>query len=776
MVVLITIGLFSVLTFNYNVASATPSNLETVLSKNAVVPDGIKNLNDWFNVGQFTLPLGSTNSGAILEPGTSPNMTNQAVVKISEYNQTNSVAAIWSKRDQTGTNEINQNYIDVNRRQTMSMWMFFGGDSNAKTLNGDGMAFVLQNSGPNAFNSSDAYGVTGAGVGGETLGVWGSVLANSNTSLQTANNTSQMIAGRAIKNSWALEFDTYPNMNKQGFDSNFDTDLTSTADHIASGFPASPYTYNGSHANGPSMRHTGLIQNRNISNYLANGQWHHLTITWEPANVATNNGGSGAAYPQIKYSFNDKNLDGTPSSDAVTQTVPIQEKDASGNVISNDPFHLNGSNKLYWGFTGSTGTRTENNLIIFETIPSIAEADLTSTLYDVTQDNREVTTGGTDQANSVNDGDELALTYNSKYLSGSKPWTNIVANINLPTNITYKNATITYGDNTTPADTIALSGSQTTMKYALAKALSSTDVKNATLTIHGTAKSSTGSDGKPLATTAVASTHASFDGDNLYTDVMTTPFKIVQPKTITLTATDNTNQSIKIGDSVTLGGKVAYNTSTTVDPSKFQVYATINGSTSKITTPMSNILDSGKTDTFHFPISADDLKDGTNDIIFTVEDDYHNVSNQIEYHITVVGSLLLTTTNTSSFKTVNSFPTQRIIGRSDDWNIFVTDEREKNASWTLQAQTSDLINKGSANAKWNNGGIIFVDKNGNQKSLYDNLTTIASGTKNTDDAQTFQISKQWLADQGILLKQSTYQISGTYQGTITWTVSDGIKN
>lgn len=769
------IGLFSTLSFNYTTILATPTSLSNILGKSAAVPDGIKDLSDWFNVGQYPIPTGNTNSGAILEPGSSTNSSKQAVVKISEYGHQSTVAAVWSKRDQARSDTDNQNYIDVNRRQTMSMWLYFGGDV-VNPNNGDGMAFVLQNSGPNAFNSSDAYGVTGSGIGGETLGVWGSVLKNSNDTVQKENNTSKLIAGRAIQNSWALEFDTFSNMNRGGYDSNFDSVLTSGADHIASGFPASPYTYDISSPNGPIMRHTGLIQNRNNTHLLTDQKWHHLTVTWEPANVAVNNGDSGQSYPQIIYNFNDKNLDGTPNSNAVSQTIPIQEKDAAGNVISNDPFHLNGSNKLYWGFTGSTGEASETNLIIFESIPSIVEANLTSSLYDVTQDNREVTTGGTSQANSVNDGDELALTYNPKYVSGSKPWSNIIANIDLPTNITYKNATVTYNNDTTPTETFTLTGDQTNIKHTLTKALDLNDNPNATVTIYGTAKSSNGTDGKPLETTSVSSTHASFNGDNSYNDVMTTPFKIVQPKKINLTATDTINQSIKIGDGITLGGKVAYNTSTTVDPNNFQVYATINGQKSKIATSMSSILDSNSNDTFHFPISTNDLKDGSNDIVFTVEDDYHNVSNQIEYHITVVGSLLLTTANTSSFKSVNSYPTDRTIGRSDDWNVYITDERPKNSSWTLQAEASELVNKGDKTAKWNNGGLIFVDKNGNQKSLYNNLTTIATGTKSLDGAQTSQISKQWLANQGILLKQSTYQISGTYQGKITWTISDGIKN
>lgn len=766
------ISLCSTLSFHYTtVHSATALEKVNGISQSSSkvlsgeVPDGIKNLNDWFNVPNLA-PIGGVNNnpGKILEPGTTGNSSSQAAVLISENMVGNTVAAVWSKRTQT--NEANRNYIDTTRRQTMSMWLYFGGNGTGSLSNGDGMAFVLQNVSDSTSNASDYYGSLRNGVGGETMGVWGSVT----TDLLPASNTPSLLATRAIQNSWALEFDTFPNMNGGGYNSNFDTQFTKGDDHIASGFPAYEQTYK-DNKNGPSLVHTNVIQAPNL---LTDAKWHHLTVTWEPANVPTTQGGSGEAYAQVKYSFNDKNTDGTLNSAAYTKTVPIQVKDSTGE--NNNPLNIGSNHELYWGFTGSTGSSTETNLIVFESIPSITEGDLSSQLFDVTQNNREVTSGGNDQSNSVNDGDELALTYTPKYESGSQAWSSIVANIDLPTNITYKNATVTYGDDTTPAETIALTGDQTTIKHTLTKALGTSDPTKATLTVYGTAKSSNDTNGKPLASTSVASTHASFDGGNLYTDVMTVPFKIIQPKKITLTATDKTSQTIQIDDKITLGGKIAYNTSTAIDPSKFQVYATINGQDSKIATPMSNIVDSSSTDTFHFPVSASELSEGSNDIIITVEDDYHNVSNQIEYHVIVAGGLLLTTANTSSFKSVNSYPIDRMIGRSNDWNVSVTDQRTKNSSWTLQAQSSDLVNKGDASSKWNNGGIVFVDKDGNQKPLQNNLTSIASGTKTTDDAQVFQISKQWLANQGILLKQSSYQVSGTYTGSITWTVSDGIKN
>jgi len=284
-------------TINVSATDDPGPALNTVLNGTNPVPDGIKNVDTWFTPAD----LGShSNSAEVLLPKTGRNKTNQAVVKITEVGNSDTFGAIWSKRDQTDSS--NNNYLDISKHQTMSMWLYFGGVAKAnQTAGGDGMAFVLQNStaGTNAFNNDSVTGNgIGDGAGGQTLGVWGPVVDSRVLSTFHQHNTPQILANRAIQNSWALEFDTFHNapMSNENKDknSNFDED-TSTINHIASNFPASPNTYDFSASDvdtyGPKMNHLGLIERKDKRNFLSDGAWHHLTMTWLPA--GTNNGSSG---------------------------------------------------------------------------------------------------------------------------------------------------------------------------------------------------------------------------------------------------------------------------------------------------------------------------------------------------------------------------------------------------------------------------------------------------------------------------------------------------
>jgi len=343
-----------------------------------------------------------------------------------------------------------------------------------------------------------------------------------------------------------------------------------------------------------------------------------------------------------------------------------------------------------------------------------------------------------------------------------------VADIDFPTDMTYKNAVITYGDAAKTTENISLTGSQTNLTHTLTKALDKTNIPNAKVTVYGTAAAPTSAE-----TTQVAAAHASFNGGDLFKDVMTTPFNIRQPKTISLkkNVADDVIKQVNIGGSTTLGGLVTY--SDTIDPTKFQVYESINGNDPIITTM--NTIQGSSNNEFEFPLAAKDLKEGSNTVKLKVEDQYHNSSNYIEYTVDVMGALLLKTSNASHFKTVADYPSHRIIPRANDWDIEVIDNRGANSAWTLDAEASALTNNGNSSEKWNNGGIIYVDKNGNQKSLDDEPIDIADGSKTTTAPKTYDIDSNWSTNKGILLKQSSYEISGTYSSTVTWTITDSTK-
>ena len=135
--------------------------------------------------------------------------------------------------------------------------------------------------------------------------------------------------------------------------------------------------------------------------------------------------------------------------------------------------------------------------------------------------------------------------------------------------------------------------------------------------------------------------------------------------------------------------------------------------------------------------------------------------------------MIVNAAQTSHFQTVQEYPTNRMIHRSKDWSFTVNDQRSKNSSWTLQAQATSLSN---GSQTWDNGGIIFVDKDGNIYPLTNKVANIANGTKSQDAEQQFDIDDSWGHDNGILLQQSGIEPTGTYTSTITWTAVDGIEN
>ena len=726
------------------------ASLYKLLSDDDHVPNGLSDVSQWFDIANLN---NGTNNAKLLPPNSGSNFTSRNVIEITDKDKTGSFGAVWSNRD--ASDKANQNYIDINKKQTMSMWLLFGGGRLSGSY-ADGMAFVLQGQGPNAFNHQL---VSGAPVGGETMGVWGIPL----------RTTVEEMANSAIQKSWALEFDT--KFNGDGsVDSSYDAPLRSYQDssqviteinHIADGYPGDASSYTFSTEDYPELNHNNPTfsyykdksdKNSVVRNFLTDQQWHHLTITWTPESMTS------TGNPTVNYKFNDETLDGEPKTPDIEKNINI---DLS-------KMHLDGLTKLYWGFTGSTGQDTETNLVVFESVPSIVEADTTSKLFDITQADGNGNPREVGDSGKVNNGDKLSLEYDLKYLSGSQDWKSIAADIDLPTNITYSGGQITYTDGTT--QNLSVNGDSTNVTTTLSKDISSTN-KLAKITFTGTAKADDNT-----VSTPVASQHASFIGTNLQKNVMSPAFTIVQPKTLTLTANSEDNQKIQISGQTNLGGIVAYKPTDTLDDSKITIHRIINGSETPDSSdaPLLGTLNSDSSaDTFSYNVLAKDLTEGKNTVSFYAEDENFNKSNIISYTVNVVGDLIVNAAQTSHFQTVQEYPTNRMIHRSKDWSLTVNDQRSKNSSWTLQAQATSLSN---GSQTWDNGGIIFVDKDGNIYPLTNKVANIANGTKSQDAEQQFDIDDSWGHDNGILLQQSGIEPTGTYTSTITWTAIDGIEN
>lgn len=653
------------------------------------------------------------------------------------YN-TGQAAAIWSNVD-------GGNYIDITKKQTLSMWLYFGPKTHEDSGDfGDGMAFVLQNSdqGVKAFSHKG----TTLGVG-ETLGVWG--MDNDKTVA-----SSQSIADTAIGKSWALEFDTHTN-NTGALDGadGFDTGIS--GQHIAYGYPDDLNTYPqkgskpiyglfGTYLSGGyyyTQNHSGTK-----SVELHDGNWHHLTISWDPTTF------------QATYSFNDKNPDGSKGTNPITETTEPIKPTEFGKVPDNH---------LRWGFTATTGDSYEANLIAFESIPSSVEGDATATIKDVTQ-NKDVKDG-----DSVNSNDQLAMNYNLTYDSGRDSWDNIVADLNLPSGVTYTPDSdgnigkVTYSDGTTEDIKSSFLSGTSVNNYPVDKSLSSDGATTATITINGVANNVTSD-------TTIASTRSKIDSDTLIKDIDSPSFTIKKSKPINLRL-DNSNVSVSPNTDVGITGTVSYTDGTAVTGSDVSVYATLKDNDTGTETTLDTSPLGASTDTsgkLNFSIPADKLTGTTNDLEVYVMDKDGNKSTTSTEVISKTGALSLTVNKGYEFSNVNQVTASHLISRSGNWDITVNDGRpvsQKNV-WYLSAETAGLKINGDTPF---NGEMVYKDNNGDEQSLMgDNLVDIANGVKTQDGEQTTSVSKAWNSGTGIFLRSNGLMTAGKYTGEINWTLSD----
>ena len=69
------------------------------------------------------------------------------------------------------------------------------------------------------------------------------------------------------------------------------------------------------------------------------------------------------------------------------------------------------------------------------------------------------------------------------------------------------------------------------------------------------------------------------------------------------------------------------------------------------------------------------------------------------------------------------------------------------------------------------GNLIFIDKKGDSaQTMTNKLIDIEDGVK-SNDVNT-DVSSKWSSDTGVLLKQTGLVDAGTYDATVTWTITD----
>ncbi|MDT6980260.1 lectin-like domain-containing protein [Levilactobacillus zymae] len=325
-----------------------------------------------------------------------PQDNQAAVVPVTndEVKATTEAVMITNDKNQYGTIwSTAANKFKLKHDRVASMWMYFGGNRGAAA---DGMALVLQND----QRRGNAKSVYRDHPFGEPLGVWG---VDDDKELRDA----QGLAKRAIQNSWALEFDTHlnnsDNLRSAGTADSFDIGLKGP--HIAAAYPGEASSYqqhSGVRYNMDRVFYYHLVHQKPIDQLsLADGQWHHVTLSWQAADPED----PQRALPQMTYTFDDKDPETNVERPGYTRTVPVDPK-----II--DP---TGSGETMWGFTGATGEAAANNLVIFEGVPGLVDISAHTELTNLTT-NQVVRDG-----DRLKNGDRVRLQYQLTYQGASFP-------------------------------------------------------------------------------------------------------------------------------------------------------------------------------------------------------------------------------------------------------------------------------------------------------------------------------------------------------------------
>ena len=736
-------------------------------------PKGVR-IDDYFSTGNIT-----GNAAQISDTGFGKRQA------VNLTNGPNQAGAIWAS---------DAARMNLKEDQTVSMWMYFGDGRFSSSNSGDGMAFVLQND-SNGVNAI-AKKADGTPASGQSMGVWGT---DSRTDMTKSVDTSA-IARLAIQNSWAVEFDTTLNRDIQddlatalakGPMSDFD--WTVHGPHVASNFPGQATTYQSNQVTNyyyTSMVHEGLLEVKGKAafTFLDAGWWRHVTLKWDSFKHT------------MTYSYNDR----TPvaGEEPLSATSAETQKQTFTSSVKIDPakdLNVGSDGLVRWGFTGSTGSASssqklennlENNILVFDQVPGLVDADVTASLVDNSQGNKNID----DASDVVYTGDQMTLRYHLNYKSGRDSWQNIQYKLNLPGGIEYSSAKITYDDGKqatgNDSETVNIKGQS--VSETLARNLSNNtdagETNGATITLTGIATSSTATASSPE---NIASTTSSFEGTNAITQATLNGFQIKRggdgTMTMALTGSHITpdkddqegSEDLTTASDVTVTGEIKYRTvaGAPVAGKTLTVLPRYNGTS--ISTPVLATDDDGDgIYQFSYTIPASDLNAGsenTNTLeLFATDTATHlNATNNLVYKVTLKdGTKSISADPKSSFNTDHP---QNMTGAAmrlqpdSNWSVKVYDSIGKGDHWTLQASATPLMSR--LRGFFLDGDLSYIDADHNVNSLTQGLVNIETHTTTSDD-DVVDISGSWNDSRGLFLDVNPEAVEGQYMSQITWTFGD----
>ncbi|WP_413518223.1 lectin-like domain-containing protein [Carnobacterium maltaromaticum] len=304
-------------------------------------------------------------------------------ITVITSDNTNRVGSIFS----TETNKI-----DMSQPFHSEMYVYLG---DKDSLAADGMVFVMH-----ADKASTQEFKAGLGA---QLGVYA--------------RTEVTVLNQQIKNSFAIEFDTYYN----GDSLDKDVSENENKGHIAYSFPDQLSAYNkGAFTRISSLKHQGLYYPKD---YLSNGKWHTFSVDWNPL------------FKTLTYNFDN----------APTVRVPM------------DPISVFGTNSVYWGFTGSTGAQSQESKVAFKQIPGLVNIESS---MKITKDGKDITNAGASAADG-----NVKVEYETTYNGGKQDLINPVFSLELDDYLAYKKGTLAI--NGRSVDDSIISGRKLTYKLPL---------------------------------------------------------------------------------------------------------------------------------------------------------------------------------------------------------------------------------------------------------------------------------------------------------------------
>lgn len=680
--------------------------------------------------GMFTMGDDGDNFTKIIDSKTVPKSI-ALITRDSTDTSDVQAGAVWSTATWSPQNKNPletprmDNRFNLMQDENISLWLYFG---NKHAAAAEGMAFVFQNQGSN---------VTGSGY--QSLGVWGN----------DRNSLNDTVAASAIQKSWALEFDTRPNIiTTAGAGKAFDIDnVVRDGMHIASGYPAeaSSYTNHGAYS---SINH---VQPKPVAD-MADGQWHHLGLHW---NVESRT---------MSYVFNDrdpKTNKPRASMDIVADTIPIDL----------DELGVSAAQKYaYWGVTGSTGsgTTSENGLVVIDGADSLGRIDAHAKLLD--SHNREISAGTT-----ISPGEKVTYQYTFDYdtknsRSEVKP---LNMTIPLPAQLQWLSGGVSYNNDPISEPFTQTELAQPEIKKTWQKNMNQ-DNSKVTVSVTGVAP-------KVSHKTLVSDTDSFFYGTSFQTKLPLPSYYIRGDVALKLANLGASSYQLAHNDTATIKGRLTNNGEafTSDELADYKLVAKIDGKPVSMAELAGTQVAGEPSGTFQLTVKPSQLVEGENTLTLQATDQAGQLtSNEVTIQLVrAPGTVYFTQLpKDATFRKTRLTGGTLQIKRNNGWQLGVRDDRAVGQSWRVDVALEQPFINSKSGAQLR-GNLLFSQKStratNRSRAIVDanGVPVVPNHVTQAPDEET-DIAGQWDDQSGPSLEVAGDAVAGDYAGQLVWKLID----